>query len=203
MSPAPKTVVFDIGNVLIEWDMRNLYRKVFDDHERMEWFLANVCTMAFNIEQDRGRPFAEAVAQLTRDHPDWAEQIRHYDERWTEMIAGPVLGSVEILQELQSRGVPTYAITNFSREKFDVTCRMFPFLTTFAGTVVSADERLLKPDRRIFELFLDRYSLRARDCIFIDDTLPNVESSKQLGFHALHFTGAPKLRADLVDLGVL
>jgi 2-haloacid dehalogenase len=196
------TIVFDIGNVLFMWDMRNHYRKTFADPERMEWFLANVCTHDFNLEQDRGRPFAEAVAWLTQRHPEWAKEIAEYDTHWTGMV-GEVLGTVDILSELQKAGWPTYAITNFSREKFDVARGMFPFLNSFRGVVVSGDEKLIKPDPAIFELFLDRYKLRADECIFIDDSKPNVESARKLGFHALHFTSPEQFRADLVNAGVL
>ncbi len=143
MSGKLTTIVFDIGSVLIRWDMRNLYRKVFDDSARMEWFLANICTHDFNIEQDRGRPFAEAVADLSRKHPEWKAEIELYDSRWTEMLDGTISGTVDILGELQQKNWPTYAITNFSREKFDVSRKLFPFLDTFRGTVVSADEREL------------------------------------------------------------
>ncbi len=202
MSDQLTTIVFDIGSVLIRWDMRNLYRKVFDDSARMEWFLANICTHDFNIEQDRGRPFAEAVADLSRKHPEWKAEIELYDSRWTEMLDGTISGTVDILGELQQKNWPTYAITNFSREKFDVSRKLFPFLDTFRGTVVSADERLVKPDPEIFEVFLQRYNLRGQECVFIDDSLPNVETAKHLGFHALHFTGPEQFRRDLEAAGI-
>ena len=116
----PRNIVFDIGGVLLRWDMRNLYRKLFADEARMEWFLANVCTTAFNLEQDRGRPFDDAVAQLVAQHPEWRAEIEAYHHRWPEMLDGEVPGTADILRRLQAKGAPTWAITNFSREKFDV-----------------------------------------------------------------------------------
>ncbi len=203
MADRPDTVVFDIGNVLIRWDMRNLYRRIFTDHERMEWFLSNICTTEFNLEQDRGRPFAQAVAELTARHPEWKKEIALYDTGWEDMLDGAIGGTVEILEELQRSSIPTYAITNFSREKFDRAGEIFPFLRSFIGTVVSGDEQLLKPDRAIFELFLSRYKMRAAQCVFIDDSKPNVDSAGALGFHALHFTSPEQFRSDLVNAGML
>ncbi len=203
MISRPKAIVFDIGAVLIEWDMRKLYRKMFADHDRMEWFLANVCTTAFNIEQDRGRSFADAVAHLSALHPEWRDEIRAYDERWPEMLGPPIAGTVGILERLQREGWPTYAITNFSREKFDIARKLHPYLDTFRGTVVSGDEKLVKPDPAIFRLFLDRYHLSAPDCVFIDDSKANVASAAELGFRALHFTSADQFADDLRQMGVL
>ena len=203
MTLLPKAIVFDVGAVLIEWDMRNLYRKMFADHQQMDWFLSNICTPAFNIEQDRGRAFADAVAHLSALHPDWSKEIRAYDECWIEMLGPPIDGTVAILECLQRGGWPTYAITNFSREKFDIARGLYPFLNSFRGIVVSGDEKLVKPDPAIFSLFLDRYALNAADCVFIDDSTANVASAAQLGFRALHFTSAEQFESDLRQLGVL
>jgi 2-haloacid dehalogenase len=195
--PSPTTLVFDIGNVLIGWDPRHLYRKLFADPARMEWFLAEVCDLDWNLEQDRGRPFADAVAERTALHPDLAAEIAAYDRRWAEMVSGPIAGSVALLQAIRAAGVPNYAITNFSTEKFAVAQAMFPFLTGFDGIVVSGEERLVKPDPAIFRLLLDRYGLSAGDCLFIDDSLANAEAARGVGMHAHHFTGPERLALDM------
>ncbi len=201
---APDTVVFDIGNVLIEWDPRHLYRTLFEGYEDlMEHFLDNVCTPAWNLEQDRGRPWDEAVALLTAEHPDCAELIRAYHERWEEMVPGPVDGTPDLLLALKERGVPLYAITNFSADKLALTRRRFDFLNLFDGVVVSGEEGLLKPDPAIYRLLLERYGLEAAGCLFIDDTPENAEAARAVGMAAHHFTGADRLQAELERLGLL
>lgn len=201
MAQRPSIVVFDIGNVLLDWDPRHLYRRVFDDHARMEWFLSEVCTPAWNVEQDRGRSFAEAVAERIALFPDMAAEIRAYDERWLETLAGAIQGSVDILQRLRAAGVPNYAITNFSAEKFVDACLHYPFLTGFDGVIVSGQEKLLKPAHAIYHLLFDRYGLQAGDCVFIDDSEKNVVAAREVGMHAIHFTAPGPLRDDLAALG--
>ncbi|ALG70715.1 2-haloalkanoic acid dehalogenase [Azospirillum thiophilum] len=201
---APSIVVFDIGQVLIEWDPRHLYRELFDGYEDlMEDFLERICSPAWNLEQDRGRPWSEAVAQLAAEHPDCAELIRAYDDMWERMVPGPIPGTPEILAELKARGAPVYAITNFSADKFDLTCRRFDFLNGFDGIIVSGRERLVKPDPAIFHLLTDRYGLEANRCFFIDDNPDNVESAKSVGMSAHLFLGAEALRRDLEAVGLL
>jgi len=118
VNPRPTTVVFDVGNVLLRWDPRNLYRKVFADEARRERFLAEVCSPDWNLEQDRGRSFADAVHALLPRHPEWAAEIRAFDARWQEMVTGAIEANVDVLRRLRADGVPVYAITNFSREKY-------------------------------------------------------------------------------------
>lgn len=197
------TVVFDIGNVLVAWDPRNLYRRYFQDREdEMEWFLKNVCTPAWNIEQDRGRSFAEAVNLLVKEHPpEWHPMIRAFDEEWHETISGPINGTVAILKKLKDSRVPVYAITNWNQHKFREALERFDFLKSFDGIVVSGDEGLLKPDRKIFELFFDRYGVTPQSAVFIDDSLHNVEGARVAGMQALHFTSPDALARDLRELG--
>src|SRR6478752_7007357 len=121
---SPTTIVFDIGNVLLDWNPRYLFRKLFDDPQRMEWFLNEVCHHEWNLEQDRGRLFADAVAERIALFPDLAAEIHAYDERWAETLNGAIQGSVDILQAIRAAGIPNYAITNFSAEKFAVAREM-------------------------------------------------------------------------------
>lgn len=190
-------VIFDIGMVLIKWDPRNLYRKMFDDEAMMEWFLANVCTPAWNLEQDRGRSFSDAVKHITPHHPEYAAEIGAYDTRWHEMIPGVIEGSVDILETLHKKGTPLYAITNWNQDKFNETKLNYPFLNLFRDIVVSGDEKLIKPDPAIFKLCLKRNKLKAAGCLFIDDSEKNVNAAQALGMHAHHFTSPEMLRADL------
>jgi len=200
--PSISTVVFDIGNVLIRWDPRFLYRKLIDDEARMERFLADVCTPAWNLEQDRGRDWAEAVAELAARHPGDAELIRAFDERWGEMVPGPIEGSVAILEELAAAGVPLHAITNFSAAKWTETRTRFSFLDLFGDVVVSAHERLLKPDAAIYRLLLERQGIDPRTAVFVDDSAANVAGAEAVGMTAIRFTDADDLRMRLRDLGL-
>lgn len=200
----PTKVVFDIGRVLIEWDPRHLYRELFDgDEDQMEEFLSTVCTPAWNLEQDRGRPWSEAVAHLTAEHPHCAELIRAYDEMWDAMVPGAIAGTPEILAELKARKVPVYSITNFSVDKFKRAQQRFDFLNRFDGVIVSGEERLIKPDPAIYRCLMDRYGLDAADLLFIDDNRENVEAAIGLGMAAHHFSDADALRLDLERVGLL
>ncbi|HKQ02985.1 MAG TPA: HAD family phosphatase [Actinomycetes bacterium] len=193
-----KAVVFDLGGVLIDWDPRYLYRKLLDDEAAVEEFLATVCTPAWNAEQDRGRPFAEGVAELVERHPAHAAAISAYHERWPEMLGGAVDGTVEILAELRAAGVPVYALTNWSAETFGVARERFEFLEWFDGVLVSGEERIIKPDPAIFRLLLDRFGLDPEATFYVDDSEPNVAAADRLGFDAVRFTTPAQLRRDLV-----
>jgi 2-haloacid dehalogenase len=196
-------VVFDIGNVLVHWEPRALYRKIFAGEDEVEWFIANVCTSDWNLEQDRGRSFAEAVREATARFPEHADAIAAYDLRWHETMPGPIDGTVGILEELRQRGTPLYAITNFNQDKFRETLERFSFLRTFRDIVVSGDERLLKPDPAIYRVLLERNGIDAAACVFIDDSEKNVRGAEAVGMKAIHFTTPQALRADLAGMGLL
>lgn len=199
--PPNRKVVFDVGNVLIRWDPRLLYRQFFAERAKMDWFMQNVCTAAWNLEQDRGRPWAEAVAELVARHPEWEREIKAYDERWHETVPGAIEDSVSVLEELKGKGEPVYAITNFSHEKWAECLIRFPFLQSFDGVVVSAHERLLKPDPAIYRVLLERYGLQAEDCIFVDDSEKNVKGARSVGMHGVHFVEPIDLRGELRGFG--
>ena len=198
-----KAVVFDLGGVLIDWDSRHLYRKLLTDEAAVEEFLATVCTPAWNAEQDRGRPFAEGVAELVERHPAHAAAITAYHERWPEMLAGEIGGSVEVLAELRAAGMPLYALTNWSAETFVVARGRFAFLEWFDGVLVSGEERMTKPDPAIFQLLLDRFGLDPTATVFVDDSEANVAAARRLGFDAIRFTGHEELRRELVGRRLL
>ncbi|HEV7257712.1 MAG TPA: HAD family phosphatase [Bosea sp. (in: a-proteobacteria)] len=202
MSASNPTVVFDVGNVLVRWDPTLLYRDMIPDDEKRAWFMQNVCTAAWNIEQDRGRSWEEAVALLVASHPEWETEIRAFDERWHETVPGIIEDSVAVLEELKARGEKVYAITNFSREKWAECLIRFPFLQSFDGVVVSAHERVIKPDPAIYEILLRRYGLSAPGCIFIDDSAKNIEAARGVGMKAVHFVEPIDLRAELAGHGV-
>ncbi len=200
---ATKAVVFDLGGVLIDWDPRYLYRKLLADEAAVEEFLATVCTPEWNDEQDRGRPFAEGVAELVERHPVHAAAITAYHERWTEMLGGGIAGSVELLAELRKAGVPLYALTNWSAETFGIARERYQFLEWFDGVLVSGEERMIKPDPAIFRLLLDRFGLDPQTVFYIDDSPANVAAAGQLGFDAVRFTGPGQLRRGLAERGLV
>ena len=200
---ATKAVVFDLGGVLIDWDPRYLYRKLLADEAAVEEFLATVCTPEWNAEQDRGRPFAEGVAELVERHPVHAAAITAYHERWTEMLGGDIGGTVELLAELRAAGVPLYALTNWSAETFGIARERFEFLSWFDGVLVSGEERIIKPDPAIFRLLLDRFGLDPQATFYVDDSPVNVAAARELGFDAVRFTEPERLRRDLETRGLL
>ena len=198
------TIIFDLGGVLIDWNPRHLYRTIFgDDHAAMEWFLANVCTQEWNLQQDAGRPWQEAVAEAQARHPNHAVHIRAYWERWEETLGGAIEGTVALLDELRSKPVRLLALTNWSAETFPIGRQRFPFLDWFEGIVVSGAEKQVKPARAIYELLLQRYRVDPERAVFIDDSAANVEGARRAGLHAIHFRDPPALRQELAALGFL
>jgi len=198
-----RTVVFDLGNVLIRWDPRILFRKMFaEDEAAMEHFLAEVCNTEWNEQQDRGRSWKDGIDMAIRKHPSHALHIRAFHERWEEMIPGAIDETVQILEELRALNVRLLALTNWSDETFPIALRRFPFLAWFEGIVVSGREQLVKPDPAIFRLLVDRYALTPENTVFIDDSIRNVEASIKEGLHGIHFQGADDLRVRLRALGL-
>jgi 2-haloacid dehalogenase len=197
-------VVFDLGGVLIDWNPRHLYRKLFPgDAAAMELFLTTVVDFEWNAHQDAGRPFAEAVADASARHPQHASLIEAFDSRWEEMLAGPIHGTVTLLVSLRQRGVPLYALTNWSRDKFPIARARFDFLAWFDGIVVSGEEGLVKPDPAIFHRLTARYGIKPSTTLFIDDSEKNVVAARNLGFKAHHFLSPEGLRATLGECGLL
>lgn len=197
------TVVFDLGGVLVDWNPRYLYRQLFDDEAAMERFLAEVCTSQWNERQDEGRSWDEAIAVLSAEFPQHASLIAAYRERWYDMLSGPIVPSVAILEELRERGVPLYALTNWSQETFPLARQRFTFMDAFIDIMVSGEERLIKPDPVIFQRMLQRFELDAERTIYIDDAPRNVAAAARLGMHALQFRDAATLRDELCRAGML
>jgi len=197
-------IIFDFGGVLIDWNPRYLYRKLFgDDEEAMETFLAEVTTPEWNLQQDAGRSWDEAVRLLTEQHPTKAELIAAYQHRWEETLGGSIDDSLRILRELKEAGHPLYGLTNWSHETFPFARERFDFLTLFDGIVVSGEEGMIKPDPKLYRTLLDRYDIDPTRAVFIDDNKTNVEAADALGIHGIHFHTPEQLRADLVELGFL
>lgn len=201
--PSIDAVIFDIGGVLIDWNPRYLYRKLFDDEPTMERFLAEVATMDWHEANDRGVPFSVTCRDLAARHPEYAEEIWAWGRRSEEMIAGPIAGTVEILDELRRRSVPCYALTNMEAETYPLRLERFAFMRWFDGTVVSSAEGIIKPDPEIFERLIARFGLTPERTLFVDDSPRNVAAAAALGFQAERFRSPEDLRRRLQAAGVL
>ena len=199
-----KTVVFDLGGVLVDWDPRHLLRKVMPGREaEMEALLGDVLNHAWNLERDKGDSWDEAMEKNKADHPQWAEIFDLYTERWPETLAGSHEGTVEILRELKAQGTPLYGLSNWSAEMFPHAEAKYEWLGLFDGVVVSGRVKMVKPDREIFDYLLQTYGLEAADILFIDDHEPNVVAARSYGIEAHHFTDPESLRRALVAAGLL
>ena len=203
MRPSHQAVVLDIGGVLLDWDPRHLFRDVIPDDATREWFLREVCHPEWNLRQDEGRPWAEAVAEAIGRHPEHEAWIRAYDERWLETVAGLYDDTVEVLRDLLDGPTPVFALTNFSEEKWALACDQYDLLTSFDGVVVSGQERLAKPDPAIYRVLVDRFSVEPSRAFFTDDVQQNVDAARKEGFDAELFTGAATLRDQLSARNVL
>jgi 2-haloacid dehalogenase len=197
------TVVFDLGGVLIQWDREHLYRELIPDPGRRRWFLEEVCSPAWNLEQDRGRSWEAGIAELAARFPAEEALIRAYRERWEEMVPGPLEGTVALLERLAARGIPLYALTNFNDETLALCKARFPFFARFRGLTVSAEEGLVKPDPALYRRMIDRFGLEPAQTLFIDDVPENVEAARRLGFRGHRFLDPATLEQDLEGLGLL
>lgn len=192
------TIIFDLGGVLIDWNPEYVFREVITDLERRRFFFENVCTHDWNMEQDAGRPLAEATEILLAQWPDWAPEIRAYYGRWEEMLGGPLHETVDLLSELRDEGRHRLlALTNWSAETFPVALARYDFLQWFEGIVVSGAEKTRKPFPEIYERLLRRYAVAPERAVFIDDSLPNVQGAEAVGIRGIHFQGVAQLRESL------
>lgn len=201
--PGIDTVVFDVGNVLLDWDPRHLYRKVFADHAEMEWFLTHVCSPDWNRMQDAGRQWAEAEAELLPRFPERRDEILAFRARWLEMVAGPLHDTVGVLGELRGAGVPLYAITNFAADTFAMAKSIYGFFDSFRGVVVSGAVKLMKPDAAIYHRLASDHAVDLSRAVFIDDSTANCDGALKAGMAAaIRFTNAADLRGELRTLGL-
>lgn len=199
----PSILVFDIGNVLIRWDPDLLYRRLIPESSTRAAFFRDILPPEWNLEQDRGRSWAEAEAERIALFPEHAELIRAYRAHWHEMVPHALEANVAVLERARAAGIPCFAITNFASDTLAEARARFPFLTGFEGIVVSAEERLVKPDAAIFTRFLERYGHAAPDCLFMDDSRPNIETADRLGFATIHVTPDTDLAAGVRGHGFM
>ncbi len=205
MADAPNinTVVFDLGGVLIDWNPRYLYRKIFDDEETVEWFVRDVCSHEWHEQQDKGRPAQQSVDELVARHPELKLEIHAYYERFDEMLSGPIADVVDLLAELKKQDCQLLALSNWSAEAFPEAKTPYDFLDWFDGLVISGLEKMTKPDPAFFQLMTDRYALEPGSTLFIDDMMYNIDAAGRLGFLTHHHTGAAGLAETLKSYGLI
>jgi 2-haloacid dehalogenase len=196
-----EALIFDFGGVLLDWNPSNVFLKYFDGNVgAMEKFLGEIDFFSWNLEQDKGRPFADGVADLSARFPHYADLIKAYDENWEKSISGPIQPTVDTLRMLKESGHILYGLTNWSEEKFFLVKDKYPFFYQFETILVSGVVRLAKPDPRIFQMMLDRIGRPACECVFIDDSAINITAAQQLGFKTIHFEAARKMLEELAVL---
>jgi 2-haloacid dehalogenase len=197
------TIIFDLGGILVDWNPKYLYEKIFDTQEEVKWFLNNVCTSDWNIEQDGGRTIEEANSLKIAEFPEYEDEIKLFYNRWEEMFTGAIEKSVEIQQELiNNPNYRVYALTNWSAEKWEKGKELFPFFNDFEGVIVSGQENMRKPHDEIYQLILDRFSINPKTTVFIDDNLENTIASTRNGIESIRFKSPQQLKRDLLKLGV-
>lgn len=199
-----ETLIFDLGGVLVDWSPVYVYKDVFKgDTKKMQWFLNNICTSAWNEQQDAGKLMATATDELVREYPQYEKWIRLYYDRWGDMLKGNIPETVALLKGLKATNkYRIYALTNWSAETFHIARERFDFLKLFEGILVSGEEKMIKPDKAIYELTLKRFKIDPAKALFIDDNLANIKGAQNVGLTTIHFKSTMQLRGDLGGLGV-
>ncbi|MGE5641674.1 MAG: HAD family hydrolase [Byssovorax cruenta] len=203
MSQTIKAIIFDFGNVLLEWNPRHVYRRFFQSEEEMEKFLHDVDFTDWNLQQDKGRPFAEGVSELSKQFPQYAELIQAYHDNWIHSIGNSLTGTIEIMKRLKKAGYQLYGLSNWSAETFPMARRKYDFFNLLDDIVISGEVGAIKPEPAIFEIMLKRIGRPASECLFIDDALANIEAARAMGFATVHFQSPEQLENELHLLELL
>jgi 2-haloacid dehalogenase len=197
-----ENIIFDFGGVLVDWNPRYLYKDLFQDDNEMEYFLKNICSEEWNSEQDRGRSLSEGTVLLQNKFPEYYSMIQIFYDKWETMLKSDIPGTVLLLYKLKAK-YKVYGLTNWSAETIPVIYKRFSFFKEFDGIVVSGQEKMIKPDKQIYYLLLDRYNLKAENTIFIDDNINNVRIAEQIGLHGIHYENSSQLETRLSSLNLI
>lgn len=198
-----KTIVFDFGGVLMDWNPRYLYSKIFSDEDEMEFFLRDICSPSWNASTDLEKSFQDAMDELVPLHPEYEDQIKVYFPRWLEMVRDVFPGTIEILKELKVAGYPLAALSNWSSETFPIVMDKYEFLGWFKPLVISGHVGYAKPDPEIYQILLYELGREARDCVFVDDKEENIQEAERQGFDTILFSSPDQLRESLNKKGIL
>ena len=186
--------LFDLGNVFFDWDPRHFYKGVFSNTNEMEHFLSEICNDKWNIQQDAGRSIEEAERELILLFPKYQDKIQLYYKNHSKMIKGVFETSIELLEELKKKSYFCYVLSNWSAETFLDTKEKFSFLNFFDGLIISGEEKLIKPDPKIFHLACKRFNLIPEYTVFIDDRIENIEAASRLNFQTIHLTNPAEIK---------
>ena len=204
MNSQIKVIIFDFGNVLLEWNPRYVYRRFFpDDPDGIERFLEEVKFMEWNLLQDKGRAFVEGVTSLSKEFPHYSHLIQAFHDHWVESLGDSIDGTIEIMKELKQAGYPLYGLSNWSAETFPYARQKHNFFDLFDDMVISGEVGHVKPHPEIFQILLDRIGRHAEECLFIDDSLANIEQAQKMAFAAVHFQSPEQMRGALHTLGMI
>ena len=197
------TVIFDFGGVLVDWNPHRLYDPYFGSREKADWFLANICTMDWNVQMDGGKPIAQGVAELSAEHPEWAKEIRLYFDRWIDMMGDEIQDMRQLMLDLKAKGLRLLGLSNWSTETFCQVRHRYGVFDLLDGMLISGEEHLVKPSAAIYRRMIEKFSLNPEECIFIDDNPDNVAGSNAAGLPAMLFTSAAETRERLSDINLL
>lgn len=198
-----KTIIFDLGGVLVDWNPEYVYLKEFNgNRKKMKWFFNNICTSEWNEQQDGGKLMIEATNERIKLFPEYKKLIKMFYGRWEEMLKDEISGTVDILHMLKNKGFKLIALTNWSAETFPVAVKKFAFLKLFEGIVVSGEIKMLKPFKEIYEYTLIKFDLNSSECVFIDDRLSNIEGAINCGIKGILFKSPDQLLVDLKKIGI-
>ena len=197
-----ENIIFDFGGVLVDWNPRYFYKDHFQDENEMEHFLKNICTDEWNLEQDRGRSLSDGTILLQNKFPEFHSMIQLFYDKWETMLKSDIPETVSLLYKLKAK-YKIYGLTNWSAETISIAYDRFSFFKEFDGIVVSGQEKMIKPDRQIYHLLLDRYNLKAENTIFIDDNINNIKAAEELGLYAIHFKNPSQLETKLSSINVI
>ena len=192
-----KNIIFDFGAVLVDWNPRYLFVPYFGDADKAEWFLTEICPYEWNAQCDAGRPIKDITEERVAEFPAWEKDIRMYFDRWVDMMGGQIPGMEALVHEYKQRGYGVWGLTNWSAETFPLVRDDYPVFKLLDGYVVSGEEKLLKPDARLYRVLLDRYGLKAEECVFIDDNPNNTAGAEAVGIKGIVFQGVEQLRKQL------
>ena len=199
----PAAVVFDVGNVLFQWNLRFLFAKLIADPAELEWFVTHVVTEEWHFQSDAGRPLADMVAERKRAFPDHVALIDAYVLRFTETLPAAVPGSHALVERLAARGVPLFALSNFGAEFWAMFRPEQAIFDLFSDCVISGQEKCVKPDPAIYALVEQRSGMPAGQLLFVDDGAENLEAAVVRGWHGHLFTDAEALEAELKSHGLI
>jgi 2-haloacid dehalogenase len=204
MTQSIHAIIFDFGNVLLEWNPRHVYRRYFpNDEEGMEKFFHEVNFMEWNAQLDKGIKFADGVADLSRQFPHYSVLIQAYHDNWKDSIGNHIEGTVEIMKRLKTAGYSLYGLSNWSAETFPLMRDKYEFFNLLDHIVISGEVGMIKPEPEIFEYLLEKIGSPASECLFIDDAFSNIEQAQKMGFATVQFRSPEQLEEELHKLQII